>query len=99
MTYKTLVNLPGGYSAHANDLESAGFTARYGNGGTRNLEKICKEFDDRLVGPALHRGRGQGQLQRVTHCAGNAILAGTWLHLHAETHTRRSFTDRNHFEG
>jgi hypothetical protein len=40
-----------------NDLIAAAVAGRYGNGGMRNLQKLCEEFDAGLVG-----GRGGGSV-------------------------------------
>jgi len=43
----------GGQSCHTEDLPATGLAGRYGNGGTRNLQKICQEFDTGRVGAAV----------------------------------------------
>src|SRR5262249_5555174 len=65
-------------------LTSAGFAAGYGNGGAGNLKQLSKEFDDCLVGAALQRWRGQGQLQGITHGSGDGVLARAGMDLHGE---------------
>src|SRR5262249_2223085 len=77
-------------------LVSAGFAAGYGNGGAGNFKQIREEFNHRLVGAAFQGRRGQVELQRVTHNAGNGVLARARVDLDGEGHTLRGFIYRKH---
>jgi hypothetical protein len=42
------------HSLYTNHLPAAGLAGRYGNGGTRQAQKICQKFDTGVVGPAFY---------------------------------------------
>jgi hypothetical protein len=79
-----------------NHFTAAVFAGRYGNGGTRNLQKICKEFDAGLVGPTLDRRSRQCQLKRIADFASDRSPLGPRVHSYREARTRLCFENRNH---
>jgi hypothetical protein len=44
------------------------------NGGTRYLQKFCKEIDAGLVGLAIDRGRNDSEFQSVANFTSDGIL-------------------------
>src|SRR5260221_1950439 len=75
---------------------SAGFTAGYGNGRSRNLKQISKEFNHCLAGFAFDRWSGQREFQRVAHGSADGILARARMDPDGKRHTARRFLYRNH---
>src|SRR5439155_72330 len=52
-------NFFGGKSNDPNYFSAAVVAGRYGNGGTRELQKFCQEFDASLIGAAFDRRSGE----------------------------------------
>src|SRR5262249_1057926 len=77
-------------------LHSAGCAAGYGNGGAGNFKKFREEIDHCLVGAAIDWGRGQRELERFAHFAGNGILPRPWMYLHGKGNAAADFPDRYH---
>jgi hypothetical protein len=74
----------GGQSCHTDDFSATGLAGRYGNGGTRNLQKICQEFYTGLVGTVVRRRGGERQLERVAEFASDSIFLGVRVNFNGE---------------
>jgi hypothetical protein len=84
------------YSRDANDFIPASLAGRYGNGGTRNLQNICEEFNARLIRSAVSGGRRQGQFHCAADLSDKRILFSTWLHPDSEGRACGCVPNRNH---
>ena len=85
-----------GKPGDANDFVAAVFAGRNSNGGTRNLQKICQEFNAGLVGAAVEGRSRQRQFKRTANLAGNGVLLGARLHLDGEPYAAWAFVEGNH---
>lgn len=80
---------------HSNHLPAATLAGRYGNGRTRNLQKICKEIDAGFVGPAIDGRRGQRQFDCIANFASDCVLFCSRMNLHGEGHAGGCFMNRD----
>src|SRR5208282_1395830 len=86
-----------GQPRHSNHFISAARAGRYGNGRTRNLQKIREEFNAGLVGSPFDGRGSQGQFKRVSEFAGNGISLRAGLDLHGKHCPCGAVVDGNHF--
>lgn len=80
---------------YTNHFPAAALAGRYGNGGTRNLQKICQEFDARLVGLAFNWRRCQREFKRATDLASDDILLRPRVDFDCEARAGRCFLNGN----
>jgi hypothetical protein len=83
---------------HPNHFPAAALAGRYGNGRTRNLQKICKEFDTGFIGPPINGRCCYRELQRITNFTGDRVLPGARMDFHGEGYASRCFMNRNQLE-
>jgi hypothetical protein len=80
----------------SNHFPLAFLAGRYGNGGSREVQKICQKFNAGLVGSAFNRWRGQRQFQSVSEFTRNCILSSARMDLDSESSAGRSVLNRDH---
>src|SRR5437867_13348777 len=78
------------------DLPAAGLAGRYGNGGTRNLQKICQEFDTGRVGAAFRRWRRERQFECVAEFASDSVRLSSRMKFDGEGDALRGRMNRDH---
>lgn len=60
-------------------LVAAGLAGSNGNGRSRQLQKVCEEFDARIVGFAVGRRRGEGNFDCIAEFAGDGVFPGAGM--------------------
>ena len=63
---QAISDLIGRQAVHANHFVPAGLTRGYGNGRSRDFQKIRQQLDARLIRPPIGRRRRDRDLERVS---------------------------------
>ena len=93
---ETIFDMFGRHSGHANHLVTAAFAGRYGNGGTGNLQEICKELNASPVRATVHGRRCQGQFKCVANFSGDDVPLGPRMEFDCKVRTSRSVVYADH---
>jgi hypothetical protein len=83
---------------HANHCPAATLAGRYGNGGSRNVQKICEEFDAGVIGSSIDRRGGQRQFEGIANFTSEGVLLGSRTNSDRETYAGWGFVNRNQLE-
>src|SRR5580698_1117036 len=81
---------------HPNHLLTAALAGRNTNGRSRNLQKICKEFNTGFIGASFDRRRSKVELEGIAQFADDGIPLRTRLHFHRKTDARGTLVDWDH---
>src|SRR5690349_11107166 len=79
------------YFSNSNHLPATCMAGGNSNGRTRNLQKICEEFNAGFVGLAVNWRSGKGKFERVSHFASDGILLRAWVNFDGENYSCRRF--------
>ena len=69
---------------HAQTFAPGALPAEQGNRMTRNAQGLCNKGDQRLIGPAIYRRRGQPKFQRITMLTDDLRTLGPRLHMQGQ---------------
>lgn len=84
------------YPRDSNHFPAAVLAGRYGNGGTRDVQKICQKFDAGVVASTFYWRGGQRQFQSVSEFTGDRIFVSARMELDRENSAGRSILNRDH---